>query len=158
KKDVVLGYVREVASLGVAEITLCDTVGLGNPRQVADMVSSCQVAFPSISFGCHFHNTRGLGIANTLAAYENGIRCFDAALGGLGGCPFAPGASGNVATEEVAFMFTEMGIDIGVDVARLLETARFLREIAPSAPMASALMEAGLPQPLGPISISEKTP
>jgi hydroxymethylglutaryl-CoA lyase len=137
--------IGEVADIGMTEITLCDTVGYGNPRQVAEICGACPEEFPGIAFGVHFHDTRGLGLANNLAAYGAGIRSFDSSIGGLGGCPFAPGASGNVATEDAVFMFSEMGIETGVDLDRLLATSCFLAEILPTVPLSSALAKAGLP-------------
>ncbi|MCX5838680.1 MAG: hydroxymethylglutaryl-CoA lyase [Deltaproteobacteria bacterium] len=142
----VLQAVEETANLGIREITLCDTVGFGNPRLVEEIARACRERFPDVAFGMHFHNTRGLGLANTFAAYQAGIRTFDASLGGLGGCPFAPGASGNTATEDTAFLFAEMGVGTGVDLPALLETARRLQEILPDIPLTSALSRAGLPR------------
>lgn len=141
----VLHYVRKVHDLGVRRITLCDTVGYGNPRQVTEIVTGCRDSFPDTAFRCHFHNTRGLGLANTLAAACVGIRSFDSSAGGLGGCPFAPGATGNVATEDMAFMFSEMGVETGVDLPALIETVRFLQGILPAAGLESSLFRAGLP-------------
>lgn len=145
-KNVIEGYVEKVAMQGVREITLCDTVGVGNPRQVEDITASCMQRFPEIAFGVHFHNTRGQGLANALRAYDVGIRSFDAAIGGLGGCPFAPGASGNVATEDIAFMFGEMGLKTGIDMDRLMETSRFLQSVLPHLSLKSAVSQAGLPR------------
>ncbi len=145
-----LGAVEAAVSLGIGEITLCDTVGFGNPRLVEEVTRACRERFPEATFGMHFHNTRGLGIANTLAAYQQGIRIFDAALGGLGGCPFAPGASGNTATEETLFLFHEMGVETGVAIAPLLETAHYLQGILPDVALPSALLRAGLPRRAGP--------
>ncbi len=143
--EAVLRSVEETANLGIREITLCDTVGFGNPRLVEEIARTCRERFPEVAFGMHFHNTRGLGLANTLAAFQMGIRTFDTALGGLGGCPFAPGASGNTATEDTAFLFKEMGVGTGVELPALLETARRLREILPDTPLTSSLSRAGLP-------------
>lgn len=144
-REAVFRMVGEVIEIGVKEITLCDTVGYGNPTQVAEICGTCLRTYPGIAFGVHFHNTRGLGLANDLAAYGAGIRSFDSAIGGLGGCPFAPGASGNVATEDAVFMFSEMGIQTGVDMDRLLATSRYLAGILPAVPLTSALARAGLP-------------
>ena len=141
----VIHFVRKAHDLGVRRITLCDTVGYGNPKQVAEIVTACRNAFPDTAFRCHFHNTRGLGLANTLAAAWAGVRSFDTAAGGLGGCPFAPGATGNIATEDMAFMFSEMGVATGVDLPALLSAVRFLQETLPAAGLESALFRAGLP-------------
>lgn len=145
-RDVIISYVDRVARHGIREITLCDTVGVGNPRQVEDIVVFCRQRFPEIAFGVHFHNTRGQGLANALRAYDAGVRSFDAAIGGLGGCPFAPGASGNVATEDMAFMFGEMGLKTGIDMERLLESSRFLHSVLPHVSLKSAVFQAGLPK------------
>jgi hydroxymethylglutaryl-CoA lyase len=145
-KEVIAGYVESVARQGIREIILCDTVGVGNPRQVEDIIVFCRRQFPEIAFGVHFHNTRGQGLANALRAYDAGIRSFDAAIGGLGGCPFAPGASGNVATEDMAFMFGEMGLKTGIDMDKLLESTRFLHSVLPRVPLKSAVFQAGLPR------------
>ena len=141
----VLRMVEKVAACGIQEITLCDTVGFGNPRMVEEKFSACRRLFPEIAFGAHFHNTRGLALANTLRAYEIGIRSFDAAVGGLGGCPYAPGSSGNIATEEMVFLFEEMGIKTGVDLKKLLDVCLFLQKTLPQAKLASSLYLAGLP-------------
>ncbi len=142
----VLRMVEKVAACGIQEITLCDTVGFGNPRMVEEKFSACLKFFPEINFGAHFHNTRGLALANTLRAYQTGIRSFDAAAGGLGGCPYAPGSSGNVATEEMVFMFEEMGIKTGIDLKKLLDVCLYLHNTLPKAKLVSSLYLAGLPQ------------
>jgi hydroxymethylglutaryl-CoA lyase len=142
----VLHMVDRVVTLGIKEITLCDTVGFGNPRMVEEKFNACRRRFPKINFGAHFHNTRGLALANTLRAYEIGIRTFDAAAGGLGGCPSAHGASGNVATEEMVFMFEEMGIKTGINLPKLLKVCSYLQKILPQTKLASSLWEAGLPK------------
>ena len=144
--DAVLRHVAAVADRGVMEVTLCDTVGFGTPAQVAEITRACMAGFPEVTFGVHLHDTRGLGLANALKAYEGGIRVFDAAVGGLGGCPFAPGASGNIATEDLVFMFGQMGIETGVCLETLLGTARFLQEMLPGTPLTSALFHAGPPR------------
>jgi hydroxymethylglutaryl-CoA lyase len=141
----VLRMVDKAAACGIKEITLCDTVGFGNPRMVEEKFSACRLRFPHINFGAHFHNTRGLALANTLRAYEIGIRSFDSAAGGLGGCPYAPGSSGNVATEDMVFMFEEMSIKTGVDLKKLLDVCSFLNKTLPPAKLASSLYQAGLP-------------
>ncbi|MDI9571351.1 MAG: hydroxymethylglutaryl-CoA lyase [Pseudomonadota bacterium] len=142
----ILSEVEKAASLGIREITLCDTVGFANPRQVEDVLSACRENFPEIVFAVHFHNTRGLGLANALRAYDLGIRRFDAALGGLGGCPFAPGASGNIATEDLSFMFAGMGVATGIDMEALLAATRLLGRILPGVSLSSAVYQAGLPK------------
>jgi hydroxymethylglutaryl-CoA lyase len=119
---------------GCVGVTLADTTGMANPRQVAETVAAVLRARPEIARGSvqltlHFHNTRGVGLANVLAAAQAGATRFDAALGGLGGCPFAPGATGNVCTEDVVSMFAEMGVETGVDLGRLIAIARELPDL-----------------------------
>jgi hydroxymethylglutaryl-CoA lyase len=144
--EAILKSVGRVADLGIRTITLCDTVGFGNPKQVEEIISNCRGAFPDITFGVHFHDTRGLGLANALRAYDMGIRSFDSSIGGLGGCPFAPGASGNIATEDAVFMFSQMGIETGIDMTKLLSATAFLHQAVPEAPITSALFHAGTPK------------
>ncbi|MCX5829902.1 MAG: hydroxymethylglutaryl-CoA lyase [Deltaproteobacteria bacterium] len=144
--DQILKDIEKIANMGIKEITLCDTVGFGNPRQVEEVTVACLKDFPEITFAVHFHNTRGLGLANALRAYDVGIRRFDAAVGGLGGCPFAPGASGNIATEDLVFMFNEMGIPTGIDMDSLLNVSSYLKEILPGVILSSAVYQAGLPK------------
>lgn len=146
KEEDVFGYVAHIVRMGISEIGLADTVGFGNPRQVEKIIQTCIGDFPTVKFCVHFHDTRGLGLANALAAYESGIRIFDSSIGGLGGCPFAPGATGNVATEDLTFMFNEMGVDTGVDTVQILELSRYLKEILPEANVMSAISRAGLPK------------
>ena len=112
--------------LGVDGVTLADTTGMANPRQVADLVGRSLARVPAERLTLHFHNTRGAGIANVLAAHGAGARRFDAALGGLGGCPFAPGATGNVCTEDLVSLCHEMGLTTGLDLDALLGLSRGL--------------------------------
>lgn len=141
-----LKYIDKVKDLGIMTITLSDTVGYGNPKQVREIVRSCLDQFPSITFGVHFHNTRGLGLANTLACLEEGIAIFDSSIGGLGGCPFAPGATGNISTEDLVFMYEGMGIRTGVNIELLFEASRFLQNNLKDIPLSSHLFKAGLPK------------
>jgi hydroxymethylglutaryl-CoA lyase len=144
--DQILKDIDEIANMGIKEITLCDTVGFANPRQVEEITVACLKNFPGVTFAVHFHNTRGLALANALRAYDVGIRRFDAAVGGLGGCPFAPGASGNIATEDLVFMFNEMVIQTGIDLDSLLNVSSYLKEILPGVILSSAVYQAGLPK------------
>ena len=125
----VLGFVERYRDLGIARVSLCDTTGMANPAQVAELCKAVRARVPSIQITAHFHNTRGMGLANALAALDAGIERFDASLGGLGGCPFALGATGNVCTEDLVHMFTAMGYDTGVDLSMLLAIARDLPAI-----------------------------
>jgi len=125
-EDRVLQLVDAYLQLGIQGISLADTTGMANPRQVERLVKRVLQHVPATDLTLHFHNTRGLGLCNVLAAYEAGARRFDAALGGLGGCPFAPGASGNICTEDLVNLCEEVGIHTGVDLPHLLNLSRRL--------------------------------
>jgi hydroxymethylglutaryl-CoA lyase len=125
----VLGCVARYVDLGAAGVTFGDTTGMANPRQVSRLVANVSERFPEVELTLHFHNTRGMGLANVVAGLDAGVARFEGSLGGLGGCPFAPGATGNVCTEDVVHMLECMGYDTGVDLARLLAVSRRLREI-----------------------------
>ena len=112
--------------MGASAMALADTTGMGNPAQVERLVADALALGPDTPLGLHFHNTRGMGLANALAAYQAGARRFDAALGGIGGCPFAPGATGNICTEDTVHMFEEMGVSTGVDLPALMALSRGL--------------------------------
>ena len=128
-EDLVLQIVDAYLELGMQGITLADTTGMANPRQVYRLVQRVLQRLPASALTLHFHNTRGLGLSNVLAAYEAGARRFDASLGGLGGCPFAPGASGNICTEDLVNLCEEMGIDTGIDLPHLLTLSRRLPDL-----------------------------
>ena len=127
-------------------VALADTVGYANPAQVRRLFRRVREAIGDKLEGAHFHNTRGLGLANALAAYEEGVRNFDSSMGGLGGCPFAPGASGNVITEDLVFMFEAMGVSTGIDLARLFEARKILVDAIPDEPVYGHTPLAGLPK------------
>lgn len=120
----VLELVDRFAQIGIWRVTLCDTTGMANPAQLKRICAAVMARWPELIFTAHFHNTRAMGLANALAALEAGIDRFEASLGGLGGCPFAPGASGNVCTEDLVHMFDGMGYDTGVELEALLVLAR----------------------------------
>jgi hydroxymethylglutaryl-CoA lyase len=122
----VLQWSQRFADLGVRGLTICDTTGMAQPRQVAAMCEVLQQRFPDLQLTLHFHNTRGMGLANVLAALQSGIDRFDGSLGGLGGCPYAPGASGNICSEDAIHMLDAMGCDTGINLQRLLPIARQL--------------------------------
>jgi hydroxymethylglutaryl-CoA lyase len=128
-QKVVEEFAKRFADLGVRGLTICDTTGMANPAQVAKISEALQKQFPSIQLTMHFHNTRGMGLANVLAAVQSGITRFDGSLGGLGGCPYAPGASGNISSEDAIHMLDAMGYDTGIDIPRLLALARELPQI-----------------------------
>jgi len=128
-QDVVEEYAKRFVDLGVRGLTICDTTGMANPQQVSVMAESLQKQFPHTQITMHFHNTRGMGLANVLAAVQAGIVRFDGSLGGLGGCPYAPGASGNISSEDAIHMLDAMGYDTGINIPRLLSWARELPNI-----------------------------
>ena len=122
----VVQFAERFAGLGVRGLTICDTTGMAHPGQVAHMVETLQQRVRGVQLTLHFHNTRGMGLANVLAAVQGGIVRFDGSLGGLGGCPYAPGASGNICSEDAVHMLHAMGYDTGMDLPRLLSVARGL--------------------------------
>jgi hydroxymethylglutaryl-CoA lyase len=117
---------RRLLDTGVDELSVADTIGVGTPNQVFDIVDALRAIVPPDKLALHFHDTRGTAIANTLAALECGVRIFDTSAGGLGGCPFAPGATGNCATEDLVYMLHGMGIETGIDLAKLRTASRFI--------------------------------
>lgn len=119
--------VASLVALGVTEISLSDTTGMANPRQVYELGSRMREKYQEVRWVLHFHNTRGMALANIVAGMQAGITVFDSSFAGLGGCPFAPGASGNVATEDVVHMIQEMGIETGVDLGKAIDVARKVR-------------------------------
>jgi hydroxymethylglutaryl-CoA lyase len=125
---------------------LSDTTGYANPTQIRELVRRVKAAVGDHALtGLHLHNTRGLGLANVLAGLEVGITTFDSSLGGLGGCPFAPGASGNIVTEDLVFMLEAMGLHTGIDLPKLMEVRRVLRDALPSESLYGFTPDAGLP-------------
>lgn len=122
----VIAWAQRFADLGVRGLSVCDTTGMADPAQVARMCEALRQRFDDLQLTLHFHNTRGMGLANVLAAAQAGIVRFDGSLGGLGGCPYAPGASGNICSEDAVHMLQSMGYDTGIDLPRLLQVARAL--------------------------------
>ncbi|AOB25209.1 hydroxymethylglutaryl-CoA lyase [Bordetella bronchiseptica] len=140
--DDVMRLARQLADAGAQGITLCDTTGMAYPTQVARLCETFQRALPRTALTVHLHNTRGMALANAVAAWQTGVTRFDAAAGGLGGCPYAPGASGNVNTEELVHMFDCMGVATGVALAPLLDIVRGLPGLVRRA-LANPLLAAG---------------
>jgi hydroxymethylglutaryl-CoA lyase len=139
----VLNVAESFLKAGCTEITLADTTGMANPLQVQNVVSAFQKEFgKDLTLGLHFHNTRGLGLANILAGYQVGVTRFDSSIGGLGGCPFAPKAVGNVCTEDMVNMFKGMNVETGTDLERLIEAAKWL-EKSMERPLDGMLIKAG---------------
>jgi hydroxymethylglutaryl-CoA lyase len=131
---------------GADEIGLADTVGYANPTQVRRLFGRVRAAVGDRVRSAHFHDTRGTGLANVVAALEAGIRSFDASLGGLGGCPYAPGASGNIASEDLVFMLESMGLDTGIRLDALIEAQRTLQKLLPGQTLHGKIATAGLPK------------
>lgn len=145
-EDDVIRLAVACAQAGVDEVGLSDTTGMANPAQVRRLFARLRAELAGKAGAAHMHNTRGLGLANCLAAYDAGVRTFDASLGGLGGCPYAPGASGNVVTEDLVFMFEAMGIRTGVDLNLLMAARAPLQAGLPGEPLYGMTPEAGLPK------------
>ena len=137
-ENVVEGFLR----LGITELSLSDTTGMAHPRQVYELGTYMIEKFPQVRWVMHFHNTRDMALANIVMGIQAGVRMFDSAFAGLGGCPFAPGASGNVASEDVIHMLHEMSIDTGIDLLRAMATARLAASFV-GHPATSAVLKAG---------------
>jgi hydroxymethylglutaryl-CoA lyase len=125
----VMGWIDRFAEAGAQGVTLCDTTGMAYPTQVQQLCEAVNRRYPALDFTAHFHDTRSMGLVNTVAAVEAGIRRLDMSLGGIGGCPYAPGASGNVATEDVVHMLQCMGYDTGLDLQGLFQAAHHLEQL-----------------------------
>ena len=138
----VMRLARQLADAGAQGITLCDTTGMAYPTQVAQLCETFQRELPRTALTVHLHNTRGMALANAIAAWQTGVTRYDAAAGGLGGCPYAPGASGNVNTEELVHMFDCMGVATGVELAPLLDIVRGLPGLVQRA-LTNPLLTAG---------------
>lgn len=120
----VVEFLKQYVELGVKQVCLCDTIGIANPRQVKDIIAAVWEAYPQLDLQVHIHDTRNMGVACTLAAIEAGVTKVQSTLGGLGGCPFAPGASGNLATEDLVYTLNEIGYDTGVQFEPILQLAK----------------------------------
>ena len=144
-EDEVVQLASELVTAGADETGLSDTTGYANPAQVRRLFKRVFAEIGDKCGAAHMHNTRGLGMANNLAAYDAGVRTFDASLGGLGGCPYAPGASGNVVTEDLVFMFEAMGIDTGVNIQKLILAREPLKAGVPQEAVYGMVAEAGVP-------------
>ncbi|MGD9895241.1 MAG: hydroxymethylglutaryl-CoA lyase [Dehalococcoidia bacterium] len=140
----VLDLVGQFADLGIVEITLADTIGAANPAQVYRRAVAVGERWPHLETGIHLHDTRGLGLANALAALQGGMRRLEASVGGIGGCPFAPKATGNVCSEDLVYMLESMGVATGIDLGHLIEIARRIPEIVQH-PVPSRMVAAGPP-------------
>lgn len=145
-EDDVIRLAAQCIEAGADESGLSDTVGYANPAQVRRLFKRLRAEIGVHAGAAHMHNTRGLGIANCLAAWDEGVRTFDASLGGLGGCPYAPGASGNAVTEDLVFMFEAMGVRTGIDIQKLIAARAPLMAGLPGEPVYGMTPEAGLPK------------
>ena len=145
-EDDVIALAAACAQAGADEVGLSDTTGMANPAQVKRLFTRLRHELGEQAGAAHMHNTRGLGLANCLAAYEAGVQTFDASQAGLGGCPYAPGASGNVVTEDLVFMFEAMGLRTGIDIERLLAARETLATGLPGEALYGMLQPAGLPK------------
>jgi hydroxymethylglutaryl-CoA lyase len=149
----VVAVAEGLAEAGADAVMLCDTVGYGNPAQIKEVVRAVRGSIGDALWGLHLHDTCGLGIANALAGVEEGIRNFDASQAGLGGCPYAPGASGNIVMEDLVFMLESMGFHTGVDLEKLLEARALLRAGLPDEPLHGQLPKAGIPRTFHPVTL-----
>lgn len=140
----VLTMAQRMAQLGVDEIGLADTVGYANPVQVRSLFKKLKQEVGNLAGSAHFHNTRGQGLANVLAAIEVGVTTFDASQGGIGGCPYAPGASGNIVTEDLVYLLESMGLRTGIDIDRLVEAREWLKQGIPGEPLYGFIPDAGV--------------
>ena len=145
KPSQVLRIVESLLKLGVDELAIADTVGMGNPVQVKSLFKDVMREAGDVPVAAHFHDTRGLGLANVLAALDAGVRLFDSSLAGLGGCPFAPNATGNINTEDLVFMLESMGLDTGIDLPALLALRGDLAQWLPNEKLSGSISKAGLP-------------
>jgi hydroxymethylglutaryl-CoA lyase len=142
----VVTLAEKLVALGVDEVGLADTTGYANPGQVRRLFDQVRAQVGERCASAHMHNTRGLGLANAFAAYEAGIRIFDSSMGGIGGCPFAPGASGNVVTEDLVFMFESMGVSTGINLEKLFAVREVFAKGLPDEPTYGMVPTAGLPK------------
>lgn len=143
---------NEVAGAGADGIILADTVGYGNPGAISRIFRKVIADVAPLPVAAHFHDTRGLGLANVLAAFAAGCKYFDASLGGLGGCPYAPGASGNIVLEDTVFMFEAMGLETGIDLDKLARARDIVHRALPEVPLHGAISKAGLPRNFHPVA------
>ena len=141
---IVIKIIEDALKIGVDEINLADTVGYANPMQVFNLFSKVIKVFGKISLAAHFHDTRGMGLANVMAAYQAGVKIFDSSLGGLGGCPFAPGASGNISTEDCVYMLESIGVDTGINIQKLINLRKKIELLMPDDMFYGKLVKSGI--------------
>ncbi len=141
-----------LVGMGAFEVAVSDTIGIAHPGQVASVVDAVAGQVPPEKIALHFHDTRGTALANVLTALDLGISTFDSSAGGLGGCPYAPGATGNIVLEDTAFMFEAMGVATGIDIERLSEVRELVAKALPGVTMHGAIAKAGLPRNFHPVA------
>ncbi len=151
-EDRVRRIANQVAAAGADGIILADTVGYGQPAAIERVFRKVIADVAPLPVAAHFHDTRGLGLANVLAAFNAGCRYFDASLGGLGGCPYAPGATGNIVLEDTAFLFESMGCDTGIDIDELVHVREIVARALPQVTLYGAIAKAGLPRNFHPVA------
>lgn len=139
----VAAIAADLQGMGLDEIALADTIGVGDPVSVETRVAAVLAAAPGVALRCHFHNTRNTGLANAVAAWRAGVAGLDASIGGIGGCPFAPAATGNIPTEDTVYLFERMGVATGYDLGVLMDAALWLGERLGGAPLPGMLAKAG---------------
>ena len=143
---------NDVVAAGADGIILADTVGYGNPAAIGRIFRRVIADVAPIPVAAHFHDTRGLGLANVLAAFAAGCKAFDASLGGLGGCPYAPGATGNIVLEDTVFMFESMGLETGIDLDKLAQARDVVARALPEVTLYGAIAKAGVPRNFHPVA------
>jgi hydroxymethylglutaryl-CoA lyase len=154
KESEVIRLAVACVEAGCDEIGLADSVGYANPQQIRRVYRLVRAEVGERLVGLHLHNTRGLGLANVVAALDEGVRTFDSSLGGLGGCPFAPGATGNIVTEDLVYMLESMGLATGIDLDQLLAIRALVAEGIPGEPLYGYVSQAGVTKGYGPASRS----
>lgn len=147
-ESVVVSLASKLIKMGCYEVSVGDTIGVASPKQVKKLLTMLFKKVPKKKIAMHFHDTRGTALANIHQSYEMGVRVFDSSIGGLGGCPYAPGASGNVATEDVVYLFEKMGVKTGLSLSHLIQTSQWIKSIIGRA-LPAKLALAGIPAPLG---------
>lgn len=143
----VVAMAEEIAEAGPREIAIADTIGVGSPRRVTELMATLKEKLPDMPLRAHFHNTRNTGLANAWAAFEAGVQTLDASVAGLGGCPFAPKATGNIGTEDLLYLLAESGIETGVNLDKMIEVANWVETVLGRVPPAMVSQAGGFPEP-----------
>lgn len=143
----VIAMAEDIAEAGPREIAIADTIGVGSPKRVTEIVSAIRERLPEMPLRAHFHNTRNTGLANAWAAYEAGVTTLDASVAGLGGCPFAPKATGNIGTEDLVYLLAESDVETNVDIEKMIALANWAETILGRVPPAMVSQAGGFPQP-----------